>query len=253
MIKEPSYEGLALLVNKLDGIPRVIVSGGEPTLRKDLVSILDLLRVGTHDVIAMSSNATMITKDLAGQLARRLSYIDVTIDGTREVHNSIRGQYDKVLAGVRNLVDAGVELSLVTVMFRDNAQSIIDVCAVADELGAKKLKVLTPIRKGRGADVVERGLSSEELQIIFQDIERAKKAQGWKVRITLTDWGRVNEGHAILVHPDGEVVASPVPSEPSCIKSFGNLMNESMKDVWQRYPYVDNHLKKYLEETLLVC
>jgi len=161
MIKEPTFESISQISRKLLGIPRVIVSGGEPTLRKDLVQILDQLRPD-HEIVAMSSNATMIGPELAAELSSRLSYIDVTVDGTREVHNKIRGQYDLVLAGIRNLIEAGVELSLVTVMFDSNAACVLDVCRVADELGAKKLKVLTPIRKGRGADVVERGLSSEE-------------------------------------------------------------------------------------------
>jgi len=252
MIKEPTFDALSLVIRKLTGIPRVIVSGGEPTLRKDLPQILDLLKEN-HEIVAMSSNATMIDRSLANELTKRLSYIDVTLDGTREIHNQIRGQYDRVLAGIRNLIDAGVELSLVTVMFDQNADYVLDVCRVANELGAKKLKVLTPIRKGRGADVVERGLSSRELETVFERLREAKETNSWNVRITLTDWGRVNEGHAVLIHPNGEVVASPVPSEPACIKPFGNLMREEMSEVWNRYQYVENHLKKYLEETLYVC
>jgi len=252
MIKEPGYEELSVIAGKLTGIPRVIVSGGEPTLRKDLPQILDLLK-GNHEIVAMSSNATLVDKKLACELAKRLTYVDVTIDGTRQIHNQIRGQYDLVLTGIRNLIEAGVELSLVNVMFDLNADSVVDVCKVAEELGAKKLKVLTPIRKGRGAEVVDRGLSSEKLEGVFQRLRKAKEENSWKVRITLTDWSRVSEGHAILVHPDGEVVASPVPSEPACIKPFGNLMKESMHDIWRRYEYADNHLKKYLEETLYVC
>jgi MoaA/NifB/PqqE/SkfB family radical SAM enzyme len=252
MIREPSLEFISQIIRRLEGIPRVIVSGGEPTLRKDLPQILDML-LGSHEIIAMSSNATMINKQLAMELARRVSYIDVTIDGNREVHNKIRGQYDLVLTGIRNLIDAGVELSLVTVMFDENADCILDVCKVANELGAKKLKVLTPIRKGRGAAVVHKGLPSEKLANAFHRISEEKKKNGWNVRITLTDWGLVREGHALLIHPDGEVVASPVPSEPSCIKSFGNLTRDSMSDIWNRYEYVDNHLNKYLEETLYVC
>jgi MoaA/NifB/PqqE/SkfB family radical SAM enzyme len=63
----------------------------------------------------------------------------------------------------------------------------------------------------------------------------------------------VDEGHALLVHPDGDVVASPVPSLPGCVRRVGNLKERDMGSIWRDYPYKENHLRKYLEETLYVC
>ena len=77
-------------------------------------------------------------------------------------------------------------------------------------------------------------LSAEKLSDIFNTIKRTKEEENWKVRITITDWDIVNEGHAILIHPDGEVVASPVPSKPNCIEPFGNILEEDFPDIFKR-------------------
>jgi len=252
LIKEPTSEFLHFLIDRMRGLERVIIAGGEPTLRPDLAVLAEHLSK-TVRIVAMASNSVLVTEKLAHDLSESLSYVDVTVDGTRGTHNKIRGQYDRVLAGIRNFVEAGVDVSLVTVLLRDNVSDILHVCDLADELHAKKLKILTPIRKGRGKRMVSRALDSIELKDLFNMIREEKHSKGWRVRITITDWGLVDEGHALLVHPDGDVVASPVPSMPNCIKIIGNLQENDLEWIWQNYPYKENHTRKYLEETLYVC
>jgi len=65
---------------------------------------------------------------------------------------------------------------------------------------------------------------------------------------------KVGQGHAILLEPDGRMVASPVWDEAECILPFGNLAEQETEALWsQQYPYKENHLKKYLEKTLIVA
>jgi MoaA/NifB/PqqE/SkfB family radical SAM enzyme len=251
-IKEPTSEFLHFLIDRMRGIERVIISGGEPTLRHDLKTLASHLSK-TVRIVVMASNAVLVTERLAHDLSQSLSYVDITVDGTREVHNRIRGQYDKVLAGIHNFVEAGIDVSLVTVLLKDNMCDILHVCNLADELHAKKLKILSPIRKGRGEKIVSRALSSTELEHLYDLIKQEKQRKGWRVRITITNWGLVDEGHALLVHPNGDVVASPVPSMANCIRLVGNLKKHSMEWIWENYPYKENHIRKYLEETLYVC
>ncbi|NWG36689.1 radical SAM protein [Nitrososphaera sp.] len=252
-LREYDTDTVKRMVDNLSGVSRIIVSGGEPTLRRDLVEILKYIKDKGFPTIAVATNATVITKSLAKELSSVLSYADVTIDGTPEIHNKIRGQFDKVYTGIRNLVEAGVDVSLVNVLLSDNKSDLVDVCQMADNLGVRKLKILSPIRKGRGADILSHGLSSEELSETYEMLKLVKRERGWKVKITLTDWERVREGHAILIHPDGDIVASPVPSEATCIKKFGNILTEHITEAWKQYPYVQNHIRKYFEESLLVC
>ena len=55
MIREPSSALLHTLVVKLNGVHRVIIAGGEPTLRSDLAEIASDL-AQTVEVVAMASN-----------------------------------------------------------------------------------------------------------------------------------------------------------------------------------------------------
>lgn len=252
-LKEYDTEVVKKMIDNLTGVNRIIVSGGEPTLRKDLAEILHYIKKCGFPTIAMATNATAITKDLAIRLKPVLDYADVTIDGTPTVHNKIRGQFDLVYRGIRNLIEAGVDVSLVNVLMTDNKADLVDVCQMADDLGARKLKILSPIRKGRGAQILSHGINSEELSETYSLIKNEKSKRKWNVRITLTDWNVVSEGHAILVHPDGDIVASPVPSEVMCIKKFGNILDEHISSAWKRYPYIQNHARKYFEDSLLVC
>lgn len=252
-LKEPTLDMLKKMIDNIHGVERVIIAGGEPTLRRDLPDILDYLKKSNFPIVAMASNAVLINKELATELAKNLDYADITIDGIPETHNKIRGQYDKVIKGINNLKEAGVTISLVNVLLSDNVNDVIEVCRMANKLGARKLKILTPIRKGRGANMLSHRLDSDSLSETFKIIKKQKEVEKWNVRITITDWNVVDEGHAILIHPDGEVVASPVPSLPTCIEPFGNVLNEDVRECWKRYRFTNQHVKKYVEDTLLVC
>ncbi|MDH5441454.1 MAG: radical SAM protein [Candidatus Bathyarchaeota archaeon] len=252
-IPNPSLVKVRKMITNLRGVKRIILTGGEPLIRDDLTEIAEYTRKSEFETISLATNGVFVTYELARKLVGLIDYVDVTIDGPRKVHNTIRGKYDTVVDGVRILQNVGFPFSIVTVLFRGNADSILLTCQIADVLGAKKLKIMTPIAKGRGKEIVSEQLSSGELLNVFEKIKAEKETNGWSPRITLTDWNVVGEGHAILVHPNGDVVASPVPSEEECIWPLGNVLRENIKSIWKRYPYKENHLNKYLEKTLHVC
>lgn len=231
---------------------RIIVSGGEPTLREDLYSILEMCK-NNFNIVAMASNGVNINLELARGLSKYVNYVDVTIDGPRNIHNKIRGSYDKVVQGLWNLKKAGVEYSIVMVLLEENRNYVSYVAQIADTLGAKKLKVLSPIPKGRGRTVVSKKLSSVEIRKLYNELKEEKEIMGWDVRIALTDWENIGEGHALLIHPDGDVVSSPVWTKESCVEYIGNILKENVREIWSRYPYKENHIKKYIERTLMVC
>ncbi len=249
---DSSIKELKEMIKNLEGVKRIIISGGEPTLRKDLLSILEMCK-NKFDIVAVASNATKIDLELAKKLSECVNYVDVTIDGPRKIHNKTRGSYDKIIEGLWSLKQAGIDFSIVMVLLEENKKYVSYVAQIADMFGAKKLKILSPIPKGRGKTIVSERLSSLEIKKLFNELKNKKDKMGWNIRITLTDWNKIKEGHALLIHPNGDVVASPVWSKESCVDYIGNILNDSIEKIWIKYPYKENHVKKYIEKTLMVC
>ena len=248
-----SLENIMEIVSRLKNIKRIIVTGGEPLMREDLPDILKYIRSMQFETVALATNGVLLQPSVSKMIKGLVDYVDVTVDGPRHIHNEIRGEYDEVLSGIKNLKSAGIPFSLVTVLFKQNAGSILYICQLADVLEATQLKIVTPIDKGRGKSIRSELLSSADLSSIFQKVKSEKHKNGWNTRIVFTDWDRVGEGHAILLHPNGDVVASPVPSQTDCVNTIGNILDDDLKTIWARYPYKQNHLSKYLDKTTYVC
>ena len=250
-LDEPGREELSDIINKIRNVKRIIVSGGEPLLRPDIFDILKELR-NQRNIIALATNCTKVDKEYATKLVGLIDYADVTIDGPRNIHNTIRGGYDDIIKGIFNLREKGIEYSFVTVLVPQNLDYLKDICQIVDTLGGRKHKILTPIPKGRGKEIYEKTKDKYLLDKIFNELKSAKEEKGWKQRITITDWKRIGEGHALLIHPDGNVVASPIFSSDKEVEYIGNLHKESLENIWEKYPNKQKHFNKYLEKSLYV-
>jgi cyclic pyranopterin phosphate synthase len=108
-----SFEEIAALVRCFVelGVTRVRLTGGEPTVRRDLVDLVRLLRAipGLHE-IALSTNGHLLS-DLAVPLRQagvdRLNVSVDTLDPARFAAITRRGDLARVLAGLAAARDAG--------------------------------------------------------------------------------------------------------------------------------------------------
>jgi len=131
---------------KKNGSGRVALTGGEPTLRDDLVSIIQYAK-GLGLKIQLQTNAVLL-KDKA--LAYRLTEAGVdqffvSLHGhTPELFCEITqsGQYGDVIKGIQNLVSAGADVAVNYVISQINCRSLIDFVEFIDkELGLRKLRL----------------------------------------------------------------------------------------------------------------
>jgi MoaA/NifB/PqqE/SkfB family radical SAM enzyme len=113
-LAEPNKEDLGDIISKIKNVGRIIISGGEPLLRPDIIDILKEIR-SQRNILALATNCTRVDKELANKLVGLIDYADITIDGPRNIHNVIRGNYDSILEGIFNLREKGIEYSFVTV------------------------------------------------------------------------------------------------------------------------------------------
>ena len=97
------------------GVREYYFTGGEPFMNRDMLAILEAtLRQGPATVL---TNGMLLRPDVCGRLRELFDAseysldIRVSLDGfDRDTHDAIRGRgvWDKVMTGLRNLADAGL-------------------------------------------------------------------------------------------------------------------------------------------------
>ena len=97
------------------GIPQLTFTGGEPTMRNDLVS---LVHAAQWFVTRLNTNGRMLTSALCRELAdASLDSVQVTLYSADEaIHNTLVGApgYADTISGIRNAVEAGLNVSINT-------------------------------------------------------------------------------------------------------------------------------------------
>ena len=94
-----------------NGLKAVNITGGEPFVRKNLLSIFELLQKKGMHCDYITTNATMLTEEKVqslGALAASgfLRHISVSIDGPEEFHDEVRGlkgAFQKTTTNIKRL------------------------------------------------------------------------------------------------------------------------------------------------------
>jgi MoaA/NifB/PqqE/SkfB family radical SAM enzyme len=155
------------------------------------------------------------------------------------------------MTGVRAFINAGIPISLSAVVQRSGLHGLPYLYQIADVLDAGKLKLILPLRKGNALGMDEREFISEsEARAAFEHLTELRSIHDWRPAVRLTPWTADTEGHMIVIEPDGNAHAWPVYDQPDLFLSLGNLLEEPVSQIWQRYPYKASHYAKYLGRSI---
>ncbi|PKQ20979.1 MAG: 12,18-didecarboxysiroheme deacetylase [Actinobacteria bacterium HGW-Actinobacteria-6] len=147
------------------GAPVLLFSGGEPTIRKDLLELMHYAKSKGMRVV-ISTNGTLITEEKAQQFAEvGLSYVGVSLDGSRDTHDNFRGlkgSFDKAIVGIRNSRDAGIKVGLRMTINKLNWQDIPEIFKVMREENIPRACFYHLVYTGRGTELMKEDLDHEE-------------------------------------------------------------------------------------------
>jgi radical SAM protein with 4Fe4S-binding SPASM domain len=122
------------------GVLLLTFSGGEATLRKDFLELVAYARRKGFAVRIFTNGLTM-TRELArslGELA--VQTVEISLysvhASTHDFVTGVPGSFDKTVAGVRHLIEAGVSVTLKTPLMTMNEGEVSDYAAFAASLGA---------------------------------------------------------------------------------------------------------------------
>lgn len=156
------------------GVRVLILSGGEPLLRPDIVEISRRAKAKGF-YVGLSSNGTLIDRERADAIAGLgYDYVGVSLDGLRETHDRFRrkeGAFEASLAGLRLCRERGIKVGLRFTITRDNEAELPALLALMRDEGIDKfylshLNYAGRGNKNRGDDAVH-AMTRRAMDILF--------------------------------------------------------------------------------------
>jgi heme b synthase len=148
--------------------PIIILTGGEPLLRPD---ILDIASYGTLKGfrMTMAVNGTLLSAERAAKLKDAgIQRISVSLDGTTaDSHDAFRqmpGAFDGALRGVRNAREVDLDFQINTTITLQNLHELPAIQELAVSLGAVAHHIFLLVPMGRGKDLEEQAISAEQYE-----------------------------------------------------------------------------------------
>jgi len=230
-------------------VDMLAVTGGEPLLRKDLLTVLDYARQrGLKTGIA--TNGYLVDEAMTQRIgAAGVQSVQVSLDGLESTHNQIRGNaqsFRRAVEAVERLLRQGIPLvSVATTVGPHNLADLEGLGTLLEGLGVRlwRLAVVMPIGRAREADLLLRG---EQLEALFAFVRRANR-RGFRVYLgeNLTFLGRWERRlrrqpaicpvgfTACCIGVDGHIRGCPEQPDTAANRE-GSLLEEPLAAIWQR-------------------
>ncbi len=134
--EELSLSEISKISFKLGNINHLLISGGEPTLRKDLADIIKMFYKNNHiNELSLPTNCmqpkktTDLINDILKGCPNMIFNIGLSLDGTKNVHNNIRrvNCFDRVIEferRLRNIKNKNLNVKVLTTITSDNYDNL---------------------------------------------------------------------------------------------------------------------------------
>lgn len=227
-------------------IPQVTFTGGEPTMRKDLV---ELIEYSKWFITRLNTNGVLLTEELCKKLNEAsLDTVQITFYSSNEdEHNKLVGakNYTKTVQGIKNAIKVNLPVSINTPLCSIN-KNYVETLKFLHDLGVKYVTCSGLILTGNATkeDSKETALSEDELLEILKDakkftdehlMEISFTSPGWIKSKNLKELGlQIPTCGACLsnmaIAPNGDVV--PCQSWLGKDASLGNILKDKWEDIW---------------------
>ena len=248
---------------KKAGIPSITFTGGEPTIREDLVELIDYSK---WFVTRLNTNGIKLTKELCEELYNAsLDSVQVTLySSDAAIHNELVGgnHFEQTIEGIKNAISSGLDVSVNTPLCSINKDYLTTI-KYLEELGVKYFSCSGLIPTGNAKSSDSKITALTKLQILdvvreassyvrAHNLELAFTSPGWidsenlrKMKMVVPSCGACLSNMAIA--PNGDII--PCQSWLNGI-SLGNMLKENFKNVWESEACVKIRKRDSLEEEI---
>lgn len=204
----------------------VNLTGGEPFYREDICRILEYMGQNSDCfTYGILSNGSFIDEKVLTLLQKtKVSFVQLSIDGDRQTHDSLRapGDYDRFFSTASMLETKGIRTYISFTANRKNYRYLPRVAAQCRKRGITKLwsDRLVPI--GNGQDLRELVLTEKDLP---RYIRTLKRAQGNCFTRRLYPKTQVTMNRALQFQSSqGRIYSCSAGKSLITVDEFGNIM-----------------------------
>lgn len=248
------------------GIPHVVFTGGEPTLRRDLP---ELIAHAEHlgQVTGLNTNARRLSDRsyLQQLLDAGLDHVQITLEShDPAIHDRMvrsPGAWDKTVAGLENVLDSPLYVMTNTTMLQENSPFLAETLQFLAHLGVPTVGLNALIYSGRGLTVGS-GLSEKELHPLLEIARRLTEANEQRLiwytptqychfdpmELELGVKGCTAALYNMCIEPDGAVIPCQSYYQP-----LGNLLDDPWDSIWNHELSVSLRERKFMPAKCAGC
>ncbi len=241
------------------GIPHIVFTGGEPTLRNDLPDLIAYAQ-NKGQIAGINTNGRKLAnRDYLRKLVDAgLDHIQITLESVDAgIHDAMvnrRGAWVKTVEGIKNTVAEELYMMTNTTMLTTNVDTIPATLDFLAELNVPTVGLNALIHSGKGREVGT-GLREEALESIL-DMAREKTTRNNQKLIwyTPTEYCKFNpitnelgvKGctaalYNMCIEPDGAVLPCQSYYQP-----LGNILQNSWETIWNHDLSLQLRNRQYL-------
>ncbi len=239
--------------------PTVILTGGDPMRRRDLIPIIRrLTERGIRSALTPAGTPIASHTRLAAARDAGLSLIAISLDGPdaerHDAFRKVRGSFGWTLRIVDTVHELGLPLQMHTTLSRRTIGMMPQMADLADELGAKVWAVFCLVPTGRAG--IEDEITAAEYEEVFAWLTERSKTAGWQLKLTEGyHYRRVQAQISGRPARDGGAGAGRAPLPVNAGNGFcfishlgdvapsgflpvnaGNVREQSLVDLYQHHP-----------------
>ncbi|HSB66420.1 MAG TPA: radical SAM protein [Anaerolineales bacterium] len=248
------------------GIPHVVFTGGEPTLRKDLPELIAHAQQNGQITGINTNGRRLSDSSYAEELVNAgLDHVQITLEShDPHIHDSMvnsHGAWKQTVSGIRNVLETPLYVMTNTTMLTTNSPQLRQTLEFLSALGVPTIGLNALIYSGRGLSV-NSGLAETELPDLL-NLARQITAEHnqhliWytptqycnfdPVQLELGVKGCTAAMYNMCIEPNGDVI--PCQSYYQCV---GNILTSPWKKIWNHDLSIHLREHKYIPEKCLGC